>query len=298
MQREVTMKKKVIIPLSSRDFDPSEVAIPWMLLNEAGHEVEFATVDGKPGYPDPIMLTGEGLDPWGWIPGLKKIKLLGLTLRANRAARAAYKKLEADPSFQNPLIYESINSQAYHGILLAGGHAPGMRAHLENLWLQNFVAEFFESETAAGNHKPVAAICHGVLIAARAKSKGTGKSVLFGRRTTALTWNLERTAWMLTKYLGRFWDPSYYRTYMEFRNEPSGYRSTEYEIKRCLEHENDFLDVPEDSEQYFMKSSGLFRDDIMDSRAAWVVQDGHYISARWPGDVHTFTLKFIKALEK
>jgi hypothetical protein len=32
------------------------------------------------------------------------------------------------------------------------------------------------------------------------------------------------------------------------------------------------------------------RDTIDDAGPAWVVRDGSYISARWPGDVHTFAL--------
>jgi putative intracellular protease/amidase len=60
---------KVLIPIPARDFDPTEVAIPWRALTRLGHEVAFATPDGRPGQADAIMLTGQGLDPWGWIPG-------------------------------------------------------------------------------------------------------------------------------------------------------------------------------------------------------------------------------------
>ena len=31
---------------------------------------------------------------------------------------------------------------------------------------------------------------------------------------------------------------------------------------------------------------------VGDSRPAWVVRDGNYVSARWPGDVHTFAHTF------
>jgi hypothetical protein len=37
-----------------------------------------------------------------------------------------------------------------------------------------------------------------------------------------------------------------------------------------------------------MKSSGMARDTASDARPAFVVDDGTYISARGPGDVHTF----------
>ena len=38
----------------------------------------------------------------------------------------------------------------------------------------------------------------------------------------------------------------------------------------------------------FRQSSGLFRDQPDDTRCAFVVEDGAYVSARWPGDAHLF----------
>jgi len=63
---------RVLVPLPSRDFDPSEVAVSWRVLREAGCEVLFATPDGARAHADPIMLSGEGLDPWGVVPGLRQ----------------------------------------------------------------------------------------------------------------------------------------------------------------------------------------------------------------------------------
>jgi putative intracellular protease/amidase len=40
----------------------------------------------------------------------------------------------------------------------------------------------------------------------------------------------------------------------------------------------------------------LFRDTPTDARAAFVVRDGNYVSARWPGDVHTFARTFAAML--
>ena len=54
---------RVVIPVPSRDFDPSEVAVGWRILTDRGHEVVFATPDGRPGHADTIMVTGRGLDP-------------------------------------------------------------------------------------------------------------------------------------------------------------------------------------------------------------------------------------------
>jgi len=281
---------KVLMPLPHEGFDPSEAGLSWKILAAAGHEIVFATPQGAMSAADPIMVTGIGLDFWSRVPGLRKLKLVGLMLRADANARAAYAELVGDAAFRAPLSYAQIRSADFGALLLPGGHAQGMREYLESASLQRVVAEFFD----AG--KPVAAICHGVVIAARSMSTRTGRSVLYGRRTTALTWKLERSAWLLSRYAGRYWDRDYYRTYRENAGEPSGYWSVQAEVSRALARTEDFLDVPEGSPQHFRKASGLFRDTAQDDRPAFVVRDGDYLSARWPGDVHTFAHTFATML--
>jgi putative intracellular protease/amidase len=281
----------IVIPLPNQDFDPTEAAVSWQILKDAGHTVLFSTPDGTRAYADPRMLTGEELDLWGFIPGLKKIKLLGLILRANAEARRAYKTMESEPNFLKPMSYQDLVVEKFSGLLLPGGHyARGMRRYLEDRTLQGFVSAFFESG------KPVAAICHGVVLAARSISSKTGRSVLYGRKTTALTWRLEKSAWSMMRYAGRIWDAGYYRTYMEGPGEPEGYRSVQSEVTCCLADPADFLDVPRSAPHYFRKTSGIFRDTTADDRPAWVVRDGSYVSARWPGDVHAFALTFSELL--
>ncbi|MFC9238081.1 type 1 glutamine amidotransferase domain-containing protein [Streptomyces decoyicus] len=34
---------RVLMPVPDRDFDVTEVAVPWRLLTDAGHQVVFAT---------------------------------------------------------------------------------------------------------------------------------------------------------------------------------------------------------------------------------------------------------------
>ncbi len=282
--------KTVVIPLPSRDFDPSEVALSWQIVRAAGYRVCFATPDGQPAQGDPLMLTGVGLDPWGWIPGLRQVRLLGLLLRARRGARAAYRALLADAEFRQPLRYEQLEVADFDGLLLPGGHwARGMREYLESEVLQRFVGAFFASD------KPLAAVCHGVVLAARSKA-ADGRSALYGRKTTGLTWAMEKSAWSLTRFYGRFWAPNYYRTYLEQPGEPAGYRSVQAEVSRALASPSDFLDVPADAPDHLRKTSGLHRDSRDDSRPAWVVCDGNYISARWPGDVHSFARQFVERL--
>jgi putative intracellular protease/amidase len=283
----------VLMPLPARDFDPSEAAVPWRLLTDAGHRVAFATPEGEPAAADPRMLSGEGLDLWGLVPGLRRLPLLGLALRANGAARRAYAAMSIDAAFRRPLHYEAIDAARFDGLLLPGGHwARGMRRYLEDPLLQQRVATFFDAGRAIG------AVCHGVVLAARSRSERTGRSVLHGRRTTALTWALERAAFRAMRFAGRVWDPGYYRTYLEEPGEPAGYRSVEAEVTRSLAAPGDFLDVPRDAPDHWRKTSGLHRDTPADARPAWVVRDGRYVSARWPGDVHLFARTFRAALEE
>jgi len=283
---------RVLMPLPRTDFDPSEVAVSWRILRDAGHDVVFATPDGTAATADPVMTTGIGLDFWSRIPGLKRLKLVGLLLRADRNARAAYRALVDNAAFFRPLSHAQVSADDFAGLLLPGGHAQGMREYLESATLQRVVAEFFDAA------KPVAAICHGVVLAARSISAKTGKSVLHGRRTTALTWKFERSAWLLSRYAGRWWDRDYYRTYREAPGEPAGYRSVQAEVTRALAQPEDFVDVPGGAPDHVRKSSGLFRDTQSDDRAAFIVRDGNYLSARWPGDVHTFAQAFAAMLSE
>lgn len=281
---------RVLVPLPCRDGDPSEIAVPWRVLRAAGHTLIFATPDGQRAQADPIMLSGEGLDPWGFVPGLRKLKLIGLALRANAAARTAWRELATDPAWVQPLRWDTLRAADFDALLLPGGHAQGVREYLESSALQRLVADFFDAD------KPVAAVCHGVVLAARSISSRNGKSVLHGRRTTALTWALEKSAWDLTRFLARWWDGNYYRTYMEAPGEASGFRGVQAEVTRALADPADFRDVPRDDAQHFRKASGLFRDTLQDPRCAFVVRDGCYVTARWPGDIHTFAQTFAQVL--
>ncbi len=283
---------RVLFCIPDRDFDPTEVAVPWQVLTLAGHAAFFATPSGAAGRADPSMITGEGLDPWAVIPGLSRIRAFGLILRANRDARRAYAELSRDPRFSAPLRYDALRADDFDALVLPGGHyARGMRAYLESVVLQHFVADFFDGG------KPVGAICHGVVLAARSVSKSTGRSVLYGKKTTALTWSQENLAASLGRVV-RFWEPGYYRTYGELPGEARGYRCVQSEISRALADPRDFIDVPKNAPDYRLKTDGLHRDSSTDARPAWVVTDGNYVSARWPGDAFTFAKEFATVLAR
>ena len=120
-----------------------------------------------------------------------------------------------------------------------------------------------DSRYFAGN-SPVAAICQGVVLASRAR-RADGKSVLFGKRTTSLLKSQELMAWGLTC----LWLGSYYRTYS---------LTVEDEVRANLDSAADFLSGP----------LPLARDKPGKLDAGFVVRDGNFLSARWPGDAHKF----------
>jgi putative intracellular protease/amidase len=272
----------VLIPIPDRDFDPTEVAVSWQVLRANGHRIVFATESGAPGVADDIMVSGRGLDFWSKLPVLGAVTVVGRVLRANRDARRAYQDMLASAEYQHPSSWTQTTLDGIDGLLLPGGHrARGMRSYIDSDALHRLVVDAFARGVV------VAAICHGVLLAARSVDPATGHSVLYGRRTTALTWTLERTAWRLSR-ITRFWDPDYYRTYTEEPGQPSGYMSVQSEVTRALKNPTDFCDVERGSPHWRLKTSGMARDSATDSRPAFVVDDGAYVSARWPGDTHNF----------
>jgi hypothetical protein len=64
--------------------------------------------------------------------------------------------------------------------------------------------------------------------------------------------------------------------------------SVQSEVTRALKNPTDFRDVERGSPHWRIKTSGIARDTATDSRPAFVVDDGAYVSARWPGDTHSF----------
>ena len=238
---------KVLFPLPDRDFDVTEVAVPWKLLREAGHEPVFATEAGATPACDPLLITGVVFGKLGARP----------------EPIAFYREMEASPEFTAPKQWSDCRAADFGALFLAGGHAPGMKQYLGSDVVQQLVREFFATD------KPIAAICHGVLVAARA-------DVLRGHKTTCLPKYMERSA-----YLATFWRRGkYYRTYPAY---------VEDEVRAALASEGDFVRGPRE-----LSKRGTREDDAH----AFVVEDGRYVSARWPGDAYLIAKKLIERLNQ
>jgi putative intracellular protease/amidase len=222
-----------------------------MLWREAGHEVVFATETGATPACDPLLITGVVFGKLG----------------ARGDAIALYREMEQSPEFTAPRTWADCRVDQFDALFLAGGHAPGMRQYLGSEIVQQLTAAFFATD------KPIAAICHGVLVAARSK-RSDGTSVLHGKKTTCLPKYMERSA-----YLATFWRRGrYYRTYPDY---------VEDEVRAALATPDDFVRGPRE-----LSKRGSREDDTH----AFVVEDGRYVSARWPGDAFLIAKKLNERL--
>ena len=96
----------VLLPLPARDFDPTEVAVSWRSLVVGGHTVVFATPEGEAAVADELMVTGRGLDPWGLVPVVRNITVVGRVLRANADARPGLRRPPRLCRLQGPAALE------------------------------------------------------------------------------------------------------------------------------------------------------------------------------------------------
>lgn len=188
------------------------------------------------------------------------LTLLARTLRAKPEARAAYAVMLDDPAYQSPLRWTDVRATDFTALHFPGGHSPGMKPYCESAEVQRLAREAFAT------NQPVSAICHGVLPLARA-------GVLKGKRTTALAGSQEAIAIALTSRAL----PGHYRTYPE---------SVEAEVTRLIGPSGKFERGPL-LPRYASASS---------PEAGFVVRDGHYLSARWPGDAWTLALRLLELL--
>ena len=246
--------KKILIPLPSYGFDPSEVAIPWKLLNAKGFEITFATPEGKVAAADRIMLYGEGLG------------LFRSILKARQDAVDAYAKMIQSKAFLQPLAYADLKESDFDGLLLPGGHDKGVKEYLESEKLQKLSVDFFKQKKAVG------AICHGVVVLARSIDPKTKQSVLYNYKTTALLASQEILAYQLS----RLWLKDYYLTY------PG--KTVEAEVSATLKEKSNFK----------KGNLGMSRDSKKHLNRGFFVLDQNYLSARWPGDVYNFSRAYAK----
>jgi putative intracellular protease/amidase len=244
----------VVMLLPATDYDPTESAVIWEALTASGADVRFATPAGEPAYADTRLVdTG--------------FSVLSPVLMTRPDPLAAYQRMVHDAQFAKPSTYEDVDVEHADGVFVPGGHAKGVRTLYESSAAQAIAT------TAMARDLPVGAVCHGVLLLARAIDASTGRSVLHGRRTTALTAALELGGWALT----RLWLGDYYRTY------PT---TVQAEVTEALAAPGDFKTGPRIT----------LRDSPNHLGRGFTVRDGNYVSARWPGDCHRLAADYVELL--
>ncbi|MFC9238082.1 type 1 glutamine amidotransferase domain-containing protein [Streptomyces decoyicus] len=124
-------------------------------------------------------------------------------LGAEEEPRRCYEELTRSEEFTATVAWAELAPEEYDGLILPGGHAPGMRQYLGSEVLRQQAGRFWALD------RPVGVICQGVLVPARAREASTGRSLPADRRTACLPKYMERSAYLTTAWrLGR-----YYRTY-------------------------------------------------------------------------------------
>ena len=125
--QDEAVSRRVLIPLPNQDFDTTEVAIPWHVLTQAGHEVVFATEwGGAAPECDPRLLSG----------------VLFGKLGAARDAAKAYARLEITREFSVPIPWTSITPTDFD-------------AHDPSRWARARDAPVPRQRGAAGGRRPV-----------------------------------------------------------------------------------------------------------------------------------------------
>ena len=244
---------KILIPLPTYGFDPSEAAIPWKLLTENGFDIIFASPNGMKAAADKIMVTGNQLG------------ILKSLLMARKDAVWAYKEMVKSDEFNHPIKYSEISEKHFDGLFLPGGHDKGVKEYLESKILQNTIVDFFDA------NKNVAAVCHGVILLARSIHPQTGNAVIYDYKTTALLKTQELLAYNLTK----LWLKDYYLTYPRM--------TVEDEVTAALKSKKQFIHG----------AKPIFRDTLKNQKHGFIVRDRNYVSGRWPGDIYSLTLAYI-----
>ncbi len=247
----------LVISLPTQGFDPTEAVIPWNALSQTGIRICFATPDKQPSQADSRMVS-------------KGLGLLSPFLMTSKPVQQMYLNMIQTPEFTHPLAYEEIDTEQILGMVFPGGHGEGIKSMLESEILHQKIVQCFNQ------NKIIGALCTGVLTVARSIDPQTQQSVLFNKKTTAVTRWMELSGW----YLTRRYFHDYYRIYPV---------TAQDEIELLLSNKNQFC-------------SGGFRVFPMKYTKHFLhhqftVIDGNYLSGRWPGDCYRFACDLVKLVQ-
>ena len=245
---------RILLLVSNIEFDPTEASVPWKIETEAGHDVWFANEGGRLAICDQITLTGKCL--------AKHLQVLA----AKPENRALYAQMATSERFLNPLAWKDVQPDEFDGLILLGGHAPGLKPYVESPYVYAICRNFFARKA------PVASVCHGILALSRTKDDNS-RSILYGSKVSGLNNFQEKLAITMTKKtMG-----THYQTYPE---------TVQDEVSKILQNPKDFIAGPKYPAYGSAKnpSNGFY------------VRDRHLLSARWPGDCYKLAHAFCDML--
>lgn len=180
-------------------------------------------------------------------------------IRVLEDARARYETMKAQGCFEATVPWGSVDILDFDAFYVPGGHMVGMRALAWDPVLQEQVRRFWVQSA-----RPFAAICHGVALPAEA-------GVLVDVKTTCFLAGQERALWLATFFA---WG-SYARVFPRLLAE---------EVRAGGAQ---LLPAP-----LHILGHGSLEDDS----AAFVAEDGRYLSGRWPGDAYLIAKRLLAKL--
>lgn len=184
---------KALIMMADYGHDPTETAVPYSRMKEAGFDIKFATESGKQPECDRRMLQGITQ------------KLLG----ASKAVVDMCTAMSKSDEMKKPVSWSApgFSLQPFDLVLFPGGHDKAIRQIIDAPVVHKLVVDYFPLTKKPGK-KAVAAVCHGVMVLSESKDSD-GKSVIHNCVTTSLPARFEQLAfWGTRVFLG-----DYYKTY-------------------------------------------------------------------------------------
>ncbi len=140
-----------------------EFATPYYTFQDAGVDVDIASIDGGEAHPDPASMSKD---------------------------HEALKRLEADPGvlakLDQTVPVSRVHINGYQGIFMPGGHGT-MWDFPENPILSRLISDFY------ADHRIIGAVCHGPA-ALVGPEKPDGRPLVEGHRINAFTNEEEKQA--------------------------------------------------------------------------------------------------------
>ena len=265
---------RVLICMADNGQDPTECAVPWKILTDAGFAVDFATEKGAIPSADQLLVK-DSLFKMVLVRAnyhLGTSCVLTIMLQGPKKTWTdIYHQMTDSAPFKNPNSWsaDDFSFLPYDAVIFPGGHDKPIKSYLESDSLHAHLKQYWPltkrasetSDPASGHRRVVGAICHGVLVP-------TFAGLLHDVETTTLPQWLEGTGQAIGALWGR---GQYYRTYDKW---------TWQGVVGALKDPSQYKKGP--------MGPGAF---------AHTDPTYAYVSARWPADAELFAQRIIEEVQ-